>query len=498
MIRRVGERAFLVERAGTPDVLALRAALLARPLAGQLDVVAGARTVLVRLDRPWSVTRVRAELDRLELVPVETVDDPPVAIEVVYDGEDLAEVGALTGLGPDGVVAAHTGRPWRVAFSGFAPGFGYLVPDGAPPWAPLPRRDVSRSQVPAGAVGLAGEFSGVYPRESPGGWQLIGRTAAPLWPADRDPPALLRPGTRVRFRAVASIPDPAPVAALPTVLTGPAAGLPSRGVLVRRPGLQCLIQDQGRPGLADLGVPTSGAADRGAAARANALVGNPPESAVLEFVLGGFELRAVGEQTVAVTGAPVISSMDRVLRLSDGQTLTAGRPATGLRSYLAVAGGIDVAPVLGSRSTDLLSGLGPVPVRAGDVLPVGSLRGTTGTVPNPVEGLFSLIRGPRDDWFSPQAVDALVREPFTVTPAGNRVGLRLLGPPLPRAQSGELPSEGVVRGALQVPPSGEPVLFLADHPVTGGYPVLAVLTEPDADRAAQLRPGVTLRFRWAQ
>ena len=491
MIRRVGERAFLVELAGPADVLAVRAALLARPLAGQSDVVAGARTVLVRLDRPWSVTRVRAELDRLERVPVETVDDPPVAIEVVYDGEDLAEVGALTGLGPDGVVAAHTGAPWRVAFSGFAPGFGYLVPDGAPPWAALPRRATSRSRVPAGTVGLAGEFSGVYPRESPGGWQLIGRTAAPLWRVDRDPPALLRPGTRVRFRAVDSIPDlvPADVSS---------AAAPSRGVLVRRPGLQCLIQDRGRPGLADLGVSTSGAADLGAAAQANALVGNPPEAAVLEFVLGGFELEALGEQTVAVTGAPVVAAMDRVLRLADGQTLTAGRPTTGLRSYVAVAGGFDIAPVLGSRSTDLLSGLGPPPVRAGEVLPVGSLRGTTVALPSPAGGVFTLVRGPRDDWFSPAALDALVAEPFTVTPAGNRVGLRLSGPPLARAQSGELPSEGVVRGALQVPPSGEPVLFLADHPVTGGYPVLAVLTESDADRAAQLRPGAMLRFRWAQ
>ena len=194
-------------------------------------------------------------------------------------------------------------------------------------------------------------------------------------------------------------------------------------------------------------------------------------------------------------------AMDHALQLEDGQRLTATRPTDGLRSYLAIAGGIDVPAVLGSRSADVLSGLGPAPVRAGDLLPVGVLPGTrvrTDVTPQePADGPFTLIRGPRHDWFTRAALDALVREPFTVTPDSNRVGLRLSGPPLPRARSEELPSEGLVRGGLQIPPSGEPVLFLADHPVTGGYPVVAVLADADADRAAQLRPGSTLRFRWA-
>ena len=495
MIHRVGERAFLIDRDGTAAVLALRSALLATPLAGQVDVVAGARTVLVRMDRPWSEHRMRAQLDRLESAPIASPDGPPVEIEVVYDGADLADVGAVTGLGGDGIVAAHTATSWRVAFSGFAPGFGYLVPDGELPWPPVARRAASRPRIPAGSVGLAGEFSGVYPRASPGGWQLIGRTAVSLWRLDRDPSALLTPGIGVRFRAVTSLPEPA--VDVPRPVPAPSAGL-----LLHRPGLLCLIQDRGRPGRSDLGVSTSGAADRAAAARANALVGNPPGAAVLEFVLGGFEIEARGAQLVAVTGAPVGAAMDRALQLEDGRRLIASRPTDGLRSYLAVAGGIDVPAVLGSRSADVLSGLGPAPVRAGDLLPVGVLRGTpVGTdvrSPEPADGPFTLIRGPRHDWFTADALDALVRAPFTVTPDSNRVGLRLSGPPLPRARSEELPSEGLVRGSLQIPPSGEPVLFLADHPVTGGYPVVAVLTDADADRAAQLRPGSTLRFRWGQ
>ncbi|MFC4603739.1 5-oxoprolinase subunit B family protein [Rhodococcus kronopolitis] len=199
-----GDSAVLAEFDDLDSVLAHYRALDADRVEGIVDVVPAARTVLVRFD---SARTDRARITRwlTETRPVTGAESTATEVEVVrievrYDGPDLSEVGELTGLGADGVVAAHTGRDWTVAFAGFAPGFGYLV--GGDPRLQVPRRTVPRTEVPVGAVGLAGEFSGVYPRASPGGWQLIGSTAAPMWDVDRDPPALLRPGATVRFVAL--------------------------------------------------------------------------------------------------------------------------------------------------------------------------------------------------------------------------------------------------------------------------------------------------------
>jgi KipI family sensor histidine kinase inhibitor len=195
-----GDAALLVEVDGLPEVLALAAAVRAAPPAGLLDVVPGARTVLLVAESGTELKTLASALKSVRPTASSDAGGETVEIAVVYDGPDLAEVARLTGLGADEVVAAHTGTPWRVAFGGFAPGFAYLT-DGDPRLR-VPRRDEPRTSVPAGAVGLAGEFSGVYPRPSPGGWQLVGRTDAPLWDVERDPPALLRPGGRVRFVAV--------------------------------------------------------------------------------------------------------------------------------------------------------------------------------------------------------------------------------------------------------------------------------------------------------
>ncbi|OLT15187.1 allophanate hydrolase [Pseudonocardia sp. CNS-139] len=192
-----GDAALLVEVAGLPEVLALADALRAAPPPGVLDVVPAARTVLLTVTPGTDLGAVRQAVEDLPVEPGRPPDGvEPVEIPVVYDGPDLDEVGRLTGLGPAGVVAAHTGTPWRVAFGGFAPGFAYLA--GGDPRLDVARRAEPRTSVPAGAVGLGGEFSGIYPRPSPGGWQLIGRTDAVLWDLERG--ALLRPGGRVRFR----------------------------------------------------------------------------------------------------------------------------------------------------------------------------------------------------------------------------------------------------------------------------------------------------------
>jgi biotin-dependent carboxylase-like uncharacterized protein len=277
---------------------------------------------------------------------------------------------------------------------------------------------------------------------------------------------------------------------------------------VLAPGPLATVQDLGRPGWASIGVTASGAADRSAAALANRLVGNDPAAAVVEVTAGGLRVRAGRTLLVAVTGAPVpvvvdgrAAPFDAPLTLAPGSLLTLGLPATGLRSYLAVRGGVDVPPVLGSRSTDTLSGLGPHPLRAGDRLPVGALAAEEPFVdvaavrPPSTRPVLRVLPGPRRDWLEPAAWAAFVGQPWTVTPDSDRVGLRLAGPRLERARSDELPSEGLVPGAVQVPPSGAPVLFLVDHPVTGGYPVLAVVVTADLPAAAQLRPGDIVRFR---
>ncbi len=270
-----------------------------------------------------------------------------------------------------------------------------------------------------------------------------------------------------------------------------------------------LVEDGGRPGLAAVGVGPSGAADRGAHRLGNRLVGNDDGAASLEVLLGGLVLRATGRVTIALTGAPAPATVDdrpvphaAVVELTAGAQVRLGTPMSGLRTYLAVRGGVEVDPVLGSRSTDTLAGLGPPPVRAGDVLAVGEAPASFPTVdhaPHPAattgRATLELLPGPRTGWVG--GLRALVGTTWVVAAESDRVGVRLSGSRVERVaghRDAELPSEGMVRGAVQLPPGGEPVVFLADHPVTGGYPVVAVLTEAAADRAAQLRPGEPVRL----
>ncbi|MFU8853760.1 biotin-dependent carboxyltransferase family protein [Micromonospora sp. SL1-18] len=276
-----------------------------------------------------------------------------------------------------------------------------------------------------------------------------------------------------------------------------------------RAGALTTVQDQGRPGYAHLGVPRSGALDPAALRLANRLVGNPESAAGLEITLTGCALRFTRAVTVALTGAEVDVRVDRrpgdvgrPLSLPAGAVLRIGPARVGLRTWLAVSGGITVEPVLGSRATDTLSGLGPPPVRDGDRLPLGRPVGppapVDGTAGPPIPDRLRLaVRpGPRHDWFTPAALDLLLTTPYGISPASNRVGARLVGAALPRALAGELPSEGLVLGALQVPPDGQPLIFLADHPTTGGYPVIGVVD--DVTPLAQARPGTTVTFHGPQ
>lgn len=277
------------------------------------------------------------------------------------------------------------------------------------------------------------------------------------------------------------------------------------------PGMLAHIQDDGRIGHMAVGVGRAGAADHSAYSLATRLVGNLPGAAAIEATLGGLRVRARGDLLVALTGAPTHAHVDgrpvahaALIRLGSGDELTLGIPRLGLRTYLAVRGGVAVEPVLGSRSTDTMSGLGPPPLAAGTVLEVGTStvhlpRVDHAPVAHPENGQVTLrvTAGPRRDWFADTGQLATIA--WSVSDKSDRLGVRLVGGAVERAreyQDAELPSEGMVRGAIQVPPNGEPVIFLNDHPVTGGYPVIGVTRTADIDRAAQLVPGQAVRLRW--
>ena len=279
-------------------------------------------------------------------------------------------------------------------------------------------------------------------------------------------------------------------------------------LVVLRPGLLTTVQDAGRPGAAHLGVSPSGAVDPASLRLANRLVGNPQDAAALETTLLGADVRLTAGRWVAVTGAGCDVAVDgrpaadaRPLYVTAGATLSVGPARWGVRSYLAVGGGIAVEPVLGSRATDTLSHIGPPPLAAGDRLPLGDVPGVPAAadvVPrSAVTGTVDvrLVPGPRDSALTPAALRTLVTHPYRVTDHSDRVGARLTGPALERSGGESVPSEGIVLGSVQVPPNGLPLVFLADHPTTGGYPVVAVVHPADLWLVAQARPGTALRFR---
>jgi len=284
-------------------------------------------------------------------------------------------------------------------------------------------------------------------------------------------------------------------------------------LVVEQAGPQTLVEDLGRPGFAHLGVPRSGALDRGAARLANRLVGNDDGNAVLEVLVGGFRARFEGGETwFAVTGAWGRVTLDgrrvapyTAARARDGSVLELGAAERGIRYLLAVRGGIDEPAELGSRSRDTLAGLGPEPLAPGRALAIGPEPGSSvplidqdAAFPPPGGHVtLALLPGPRADWFTDVARGALFDDAWRVTEHADRIGVRLTGAPLARRVDGELASEATVPGSIQVAGDGLPTILLADRPVTGGYPVIAIVAQASLDAVAQLRPGQEVRFRHA-
>lgn len=533
LVRPFGERALLAELDTLERVLALHARLAAARSEGVVDLVPAARTVLVVVDPAvLPLTAARAWIAAAAAAVGEARVRAPRTIEipVVYDGEDLDEIAAVLAVAPAELARRHAAAEWTVAFTGFAPGFGYLVSADWP--YDVPRRPRPRPRVPAGSVGLAGTFSGAYPRATPGGWQLIGTTSAPLYDPDAATPVLLQPGDLVRFvPSSASSARPQLRAETPDAGSGLGAHLMSRGraataaagaagagvIRVREPGLLATVQDQGRSGGLAAGIAGSGAADRAALRTANRLVGTDERAAGIEITMGGF--RAVRDAAASADDRDVWFAVAGAW----GPVLLDGRPvdpyaahrwpagaevrvewfAHGARGYLAVRGGVDAAPVWGSRATDTFAGLGPAPLAPGTVLaigdavagpvPAGDLRPWT---PPPRDLEIALAPGPRADRF--RSLAPLFDATWTVSEQADRVGIRLDGPGLERADMSEIASEGMLPGAMQVPPDGRPVVLGPDGPVTGGYPVVAVVADADRDVLGQARPGTRIRFRHAR
>jgi antagonist of KipI len=508
-------------------VMALLRALDSRPLDGLRDLVPAYASLLVLFDSLATshaavASHLRAALNRLR-VRNALEHSRVVHIPVGYGGAagpDLDEVARLVGLAPEEVIRRHAGAEYRVAFLGFLAGFPYLT--GLPSELAVPRLASPRTQVPAGSVALAGQQTGIYPVVAPGGWRIIGRTTARLFDPGQDPPALLRPGDRVRFEPVPAgeVHDPPTDAGMRGGETAGAATAPQPDALpwltVRVPGPLTTVQDLGRAGYARYGVSASGAADADALRLGNLLLGNPPSAAALEVTLGGATLDVLAPCAVAVTGAsgPILRngtsvSAGVVVALQAGDTLQLGWARHGARYYLCVAGGAHTAPVLGSRATDLRAGLGGVDgraLRAGDVLwrgpsalpadmlagrrlPLDPLRSPGIPATRPLRVLAGQHAAD-----VPADLDALLAGTYLVSPQSDRVGVRLQPAGGAHLTGGETISEGMPRGAVQVPPSGEPVILLADHQTTGGYRVPAVVATVDLWRVAQLRPGDALRF----
>lgn len=522
-VRTVGDAALRVAVEDAEAARVVADSVRGAGLTGVVEVVPSFGSVLVVLDpravEPETLVPVvaRAAVESSSAPGDAGMRRVPVVLPVAFDGPDLEEVCRTAGLDAEGLRRALLGSSLRVAVVGFSPGFAYL--EGLPgPLRRVPRRATPRPVVPAGSLALAGGRAAVYPQATPGGWHLVGTTARRLFDPTAPPFALLQVGDTVRLVPAG---DPAGAGSPPRTVVppGPAGMAPEQSAPVwevEDPGVLTLVQDAGRRGVAHLGVPAAGPADPVSHALGNRLVGNPDGAAALEVTGAGPTLRVLRPCFAAVVGPGPVVAVDgapaaagRLLSLSTGQRLSVGTPRTGLRSYVALAGGIDVPPVMGSRATDTLAWLGPARLQAGQRLGAGgrpgALRGylaggaagphldPDGSGDRPVR-VVRAMPGPHHEWFP--CPTELFDRTFVVAPASDRVGIRLHpleGGPLRRSPD-ELDSEGMVTGAVQVPPDGCPVILGPDHATLGGYPVAAVVITADIGLLAQCRPGDLVRM----
>lgn len=435
-----------------------------------------------------------------------------IDIPVCYgggSGEDIAEVMQITGFSQQEVITLHSQAEYAVAFLGFAPGFPYLL--GLPATLVCPRKKTPRVRVPAGSVALAGSQTGIYPTESPGGWQLIGRTDVSLFDYRKASPSLVQPGDKVRFSVSSKLPS--------IKLDQPSLSTEKNEAVLKieNPGFFSLIQDLGRFEWAHLGVSPGGAADAMALQLGNQLLGNKESAAAIEMTSFGATVTFLKDTWFAVTGADCSPTLDQLpiamwtsLPVCAGQRLVLNSMPHNLRSYLCVCGGIGVEPILGSRSTFVSGVWGGFYGRAlqvGDYLPLGDeasepprfkkVRNSVLDLYQAREKILRVTLGPQSAWFSEESVKLFFENEFEVTNDVNRLGVRLAGPNLEyheKYHGQELVSEGIANGAIQVAQAGQPLILYCEQQTTGGYPKIANVIKADLFRLGQLKPGDRVRF----
>ena len=481
------------------QIHALNARLLEDPLPGVTDLIPGYTTLYVEYDaRKLSEARVRGwvEGQAAEEPELEQAPEPPVVeIPVVYDGEDLPEVAQRTGLSVEDVIVKHAAPRYDVYALGFTPGFAFM--GEVDPAIRLPRRPSPRARVPAHSVATANHQTGVYPTPSPGGWNLLGRTLVRLYDPHRGAPFLLGPGQHVRF--IPSQGEPpgefAPLELLPAEPAHPF-------LRVLEPGLLDLVVDEGRFLGGRYGLSRSGPLDARSAGLANALLGNSKGAALLELNLRGGAFEALNKGVVAFAGwgmVPRVNGQEvasfQSFELAEGDVLSFKTTPRGSRGYLATAGGLESGRFWGSASVDVRGKIGR-PLETGDVLGVAEVRSPRPgfsfepyiSFRNPT--VLRLLPGPQA---SKEALAALCGSTFRVGSA-DRMGIRLEGPRVP---GGDVLSEAVPLGAVQVTSEGDPIVLLNDRGTLGGYTKPARLHPADLPKAAQLGLGGEVRFRRA-
>lgn len=515
----VNETVFLTELSNLDETLALFDSLKAKPIIGIKELIPAARTIMVAYDpMKVSLTALLTQIKQRDLFSKRAITSDIIEIKVRYDGEDIEDVADYLQLSRDELIDRHKAAEFMVAFTGFAPGFAYMT--CSDPIFDVPRKKTPRTRIPAGSLGLAGRFSGIYPQASPGGWQLIGTTDTLMFDLQRQPASFLKPGDRVRF-----VQDTKPYVAQnheddkkQLVATPLKAGKDLKPLIkVQNTAFAIYFEDNGRPYQADQGISPSGAIDKSSFMAANHLVGNDCDEAVLEITFGSVEFEVLDNTTIAVTGADcaadiytqngkkIVLLANRPMAVEKGDIIKIAPANAGLRCYFAVRAGFHVDKIMASSSRDILANIGPQPIKAGDILYAGGKKPSTVVALNhspsfamPKSGdvvNIDVILGPRADWFTSEAVDLFLNQKWEITAQSDRVGNRLHGAQvLERKINDELPSEGTAIGSIQVPASGQPVLFLADHPLTGGYPVIACVAKHHIDLVGQLPVGAFIKF----
>ncbi|MGC4192578.1 MAG: 5-oxoprolinase subunit PxpB [Thermomicrobiales bacterium] len=509
-------------------VTALDAQLAAGGLPGVVDLVPSYTTLVAifdprLLDRAVLAEAIHMVWDGLD-IGYAAGTGRTVEIPVLYGGghgPDLGDVAAHAGLMPDEVIARHAAGTYAVGALGFSPGFAFLI--GLDPALATPRRATPRTVVPAGSVGIGGAQTGVYALPTPGGWSLIGRTPLRLVRPEAGGPDeafLMRGGDTIRFVPI----DAARFAELEADAAQDGAAAPMQtgldpdaiAFIVLAPGLRTTVQDLGRPGMGRYGVAPGGAADRASLVAANRAVGNADDAAALEVTLVGPALRVMRPVRIALAGAdlgatingfPLAPGVAYDLRAGDVLAFDPARSAHGgVRAYLAVAGGVDVPVAMGSRSTDLVAGMGGIegrPLRIGDGIVVGMATNdpAPGRVAHPFRAesgddiIIRIVRGPQADRFDDTAWKSFLNGRFTVSSQSDRMGVRLDGPPIVPVGGADLISEGMVTGAVQVTNGGQPIVMLPARATIGGYAKIATVITTDLDRLGQAKPGAAIRFR---